>query len=433
MNVTMGAVGEKSGSVARLIDINLPIDGGHRAIDIVMTYNITPANRRPMSPGGDERMTKLINDPIAPWRSSSRRRFLTGAAVAGAAASTLAKPALAQANPEIKWRMPMFVPKTVESVMGSANDLTQRVSAMTDGKFQLVPFGAGEIVPGGPAVLSSAESGANECAFTLSYYSFGKDPAYAFGSTLPFGFNLRGQASWMWKGGGLELLNEFFNANGTHGLPCGNSTAQMGGFFRKEINTLADLKGLKMRIPGLGGSVMAKLGVVPQQIAPGDIYPALERGTIDAAEWAAPYDDFKFGFHKVAPFYYAPGWWEPQATIMLFVNKAKWDDLPKHYKAILEAAATATWTSHTAYNDSLNSGGMRSIIAAGAKLRFFSKEIMDASYEAAFATFDELKAKSPAFAKIYPEWKKYLDTVELYYRIGDGTYDNYVWDKRVKG
>jgi TRAP-type mannitol/chloroaromatic compound transport system substrate-binding protein len=361
------------------------------------------------------------------------RRALVGGLVATGGATTLAAPAIAQTNPEIKWRMPMFVPKSVDSVVDAANDLIKRVSDATDGKFQITAFGAGEIVPGGPAVLDAAESGTVDCAFTLSYYSFGKDPAYAFGSTLPFGFNTRGQASWLFKGGGLKLLNEFFNAKGTHGLPCGNSTAQMGGFFRKEINTLEDLKGIKMRIPGLGGTVMAKLGVIPQQINAGDIYTSLERGVIDAAEWAGPHDDFKFGLHKVAPFYYAPGWWEPQATIMCFVNNAKWAALPNHYKAILEAACTATWTSHVAHYDSINSNGLRQIVAAGAKVRVFSKAIMDAAYEASFQVFEELKTKSPEFARIYPHWKKYLDENELYYRIGDATYDNYVYAKRGGG
>jgi TRAP-type mannitol/chloroaromatic compound transport system substrate-binding protein len=179
--------------------------------------------------------------------------------------------------------------------------------------------------------------------------------------------------------------------------------------------------------------VMSKLGVVPQQINAGDIYPALERGTVDAAEWAGPYDDFKFGLHKVAPFYYAPGWWEPQATIMLFVNLKQWEALPKNYKAILEAAATATWTTHCAKYDVINSGGLRQLAAAGAQLRFFSKPIMDAAYEAAFKTFDELKERSPAFAKIYPAWKKHMDDNELYFRVGEATYDNYVYEKRVKG
>jgi TRAP-type mannitol/chloroaromatic compound transport system substrate-binding protein len=369
---------------------------------------------------------------LMPKTAATRRKLLAGAAVAGAAATGLARPAIAQANPEIKWRMPLFVPRTVDSVMGGVTDLVRRVSESTDGRFTLQPFGAGEIVPSGPAIVSAVEAGTVECGYSMSYYSIGVDPAYAFGSTLPFGFNLRGQASWLWKGGGLQLLNEFHNARGAQYLPCDNSTPQMGGFYRKEIRTLADLKGLKMRIAGLGGVVMAKLGVVPQQLAPGDIYPALERGTIDAAEWAGPHDDFKFGFHKVAPFYYAPGWWEPQATVALFVNKAKWDELPRHYKAVLEAAATATWTSNVAHNDRLNSDGLRQLLAAGAQLRVFSKEILDAAYDAAFETFEELKGRSPAFAKIYPEWKRYLDNVELYYRVGDGTYDNYVFNRRVR-
>lgn len=374
-------------------------------------------------------MTKDRTTTTTNARPVSRRGLLAGAAAGGA---TIASPALAQANPEIKWRMPLFVPKTVDSVMDAVNDFTKRVADSTDGKFQIQAFSAGELVPGGPAVLDAAENGTVECAFTLSYYSFGKDPAYAFGSTLPFGFNTRGQASWLLKGGGLDLCNEFFHARGTHAIPVGNSTAQMGGFFRKEINKVEDLKGLKMRIPGLGGAVLAKLGVVPQQIPPGEIYPALEKGVIDAAEWAGPYDDFKMGLHRVAKYYYGPGWWEPQATIMFFANLKKWEELPKHYKAILEAAALATWTSHVALYDSKNSGGLRALLQAGAELRFFSKEILDASYDAAFQVFEELKVKSPAFAKIYPSWRKHLDDVELYYRIGDAPFDTYVQNRRVK-
>ena len=362
-------------------------------------------------------------------KAVSRRAF-AGALTAGAAVS-VAAPAIAQANPELKWRMPMFVPKTVETVIDAAQDFVARVAELSGGKFQITPFGAGEIVPGGPAIFEAVEKGTVECGFTLSYYSFGKDPAYAFGSTLPFGMTLRGQYAWLLKNGGMELLNQFFNARGTHCFPVGNSTAQMGGFFRKEINTLDDLKGLKMRIPGLGGVVMQKLGVIPQQLAPGDIYPALERGTIDAAEWAAPYDDYKFGLHKVAPFYYAPGWWEPQATVLTVVNKQKWDELPKLYKSIIETASIATCTSHTAKNDVMHSGGLRRIIAEGGKLRFFSKDILDASYAATQQVLDELKARSPEFAKIFPSWKKHLDENELYYRVGDHSYEIYTFNKRA--
>jgi TRAP-type mannitol/chloroaromatic compound transport system substrate-binding protein len=375
-------------------------------------------------------MTRITPNAI---RKLDRRRFMGAAGVAAAASTTLARPAVAQSSPELKWRMPMFVPKSVESVVDGANDFSRRVAELSDGRFQITPFGVGDIVPGGPATLAAAEQGTVECAYTLSYYSFGVDPAYAFGTTLPFGPTMRGQYAWLLKNGGLELLNEFFNARGTHAIPVANSTSQMGGFFRKEITKLDDLKGLKMRIPGLGGVVMSKLGVIPQQIPAGEIYSALERGTIDAAEWAAPYDDFKFGFHRVAQNYYAPGWWEPQATIMVFVNLAKWQELPKQYRVIIETAALATCTTNAARCDTLHSDGLRQIIAAGAKLRYFSQELLDASYDASFKVFEELQVKSPAFAKIYPAWKKHIDDHELYYRVGDNTYENYVYNKRVKG
>lgn len=357
----------------------------------------------------------------------TRRKAMALGTIGGAA---LAAPALANPLPQVNWRMPMFVPRTADAVVEAATDFTRRVSEATEGRFRIQPFGAGEIVPSGAALLDAAETGTVECAFTLSYYSIGKDPAYAFGSALPFGFNTRGQAAWLFRAGGLELLNAFFNARGTHALPVGNSTAQMGGFFRKEINSLEDLKGLKMRIPGLGGTVMAKLGVIPQQIAPGDIYAALDRGAIDAAEWAGPYDDFRFGLHRVAPYYYAPGWWEAQATIMAFVHKPHWDALPKLYQSILQTCATATWTSHVAHYDAINSGGIRQIVAAGARVRLFPKPVLDAAYEAAFETFDTLHRTSPDFARIYPHWRRFLDEHELYARIGEASYDHYVHSHR---
>lgn len=359
----------------------------------------------------------------------SRRHVLAGSA----ASAVIASPAIAQSNPEIKWRMPLFVPKTVDSIVDAANEFARRVAEASDGKFQIQTFGAGELLPGGPAVLDSAEQGTTECAFTLSYYSFGKNPAYAFGSTLPFGYNTRGQASWLLKAGGLELCNEFFRSRGTYAIPVGNSTAQMGGFFRKEIGKVEDLKGLKFRIAGLGGLVLSKLGVVPQQISAADIYPALERGVIDAAEWAGPYDDFKMGLHKVAKYYYAPGWWEGQATIMFFANLKQWDALPKHYRSIAESAALATFTNHVALYDAKNPIGLRQLVQQGTEIRFFSKEILDACYTATFQVFDELNAKSPEFAKIYPSWRKHLDEVELYARIGEASYDNYVHARRGRG
>jgi TRAP-type mannitol/chloroaromatic compound transport system substrate-binding protein len=362
---------------------------------------------------------------------TTRRKFLAGSALASGA--VIASPALAQGNPEVKWRMPLFVPRSFDVLWGECVEFTKRVAEATEGKFQIQPFSAGEIVPGGPAVLDAVEAGTVECGYTLSYYSVGKDPTYAFGSTLPFGFNTRLQQAWYLRGGGGELCEEFFNSKNVTAIVMGNSTTQMGGWFRKEINTVDDLKGLKMRIPGLAGRVIAKLGVIPQQIPPGEIYPALERGTIDAAEWAAPHDDERLGFVKVAPYYYSPGWWEPNAMTHLFVHLPAWNGLPAHYKAIVRSAAEAINQTTVARYDVVNPLALRRLAANGAKLRFFSPEIMNASYEASFALYDEIGKSNARFAKIYTHWKKFLDESELYLRVADNYYENFIWSRRSKG
>ena len=238
-----------------------------------------------------------------------RRKFLQQAAAGGLLAGAVARPALAQSDPNIRWRLAASWPKSLDTIYGSVEDLCKRVGQITESKFEIQPFAGGEIVP--PLqVLDATQTGTVECGHTLTAFFIGKNPAFAFDSGVAFGLNTRQQNAWMYYGGGLELLRELFKKDGMVPIPCGNVGVQMGGFYRKEINTVDDLKGLKFRIGGLGGTILSKLGVVPQQIAAGDIYPALERGTIDAAEWIGPYDDEKLGLHKVAKYYYYPGWWE---------------------------------------------------------------------------------------------------------------------------
>src|SRR5215208_7980052 len=252
-----------------------------------------------------------------------RRQFLQTAA-AGAAATAVAAPAIAQSMAEVKWRPQSGFPKSLDTIYGAAETIAKFVSEATDGKFQIQPFAAGEIV-GTPQVADAVGNATVEMAHTASYYYVGKDPTFALGTAAPFGLNARQMNAWLYQGGGNDLLNEFYAKHNLYGMPAGNTGVQMGGWFRKEIKTVQDLQGLKMRIAGIAGQVMAKLGVVPQQVAGGDIYPALERGTIDAAEWVGPYDDEKLGFNKVAPFYYYPGFWEGGAMLHFFFNKAKWD------------------------------------------------------------------------------------------------------------
>jgi TRAP-type mannitol/chloroaromatic compound transport system substrate-binding protein len=265
-----------------------------------------------------------------------------------------------------------------------------------------------------------------QCCHTAPYYFFGKDPTFAFACAVPFGMNVRMQNAWMYHGGGMELMRDFFKDYNIVNFPAGNTGAQMGGFFRKEIKTVADMKGLKMRIGGFAGAVLQKLGLVPQQIAGGDIYPALEKGTIDAAEWVGPYDDEKLGLYKVAKFYYYPGWWEGGPELDLFVNKAAWDALPKEYQAILEGACYEANVDMPAKYDALNPAALRRLVAAGVQLRPFPREIMQASWKAANELYAETSATNPRFKKVYDQWVKFRDEDILWFRVAEQNFDSFM-------
>src|SRR5258708_27200401 len=228
-----------------------------------------------------------------------RRDFLKVSATGAAAAAAVASPAIAQSSPEIKWRLTSSFPKSLDTIYGGAEQFSKFVSDMTDGKFLIQVFAAGEIVPGLQA-LDATSNGTVEMSHTVSYYYVGKDPTFAIDASVPFGLNARQQNSCWYQGGGMELGNEFFKKFGVIGLHAGNTGTQMGGWFRKEIKTVADLSGLKFRIGGLAGQVLQQGGVVPQQIAGGDIYPALQKGNIHAAVWVRAYDDDKPRFQKGA-------------------------------------------------------------------------------------------------------------------------------------
>jgi TRAP-type mannitol/chloroaromatic compound transport system substrate-binding protein len=277
-------------------------------------------------------------------RSTQRRKFLRTAGVGGAAvaaASTIAAPAIAQSMPEVKWRLASSFPKSLDTIFGAGEDFAKRVAGLTDNKFQIRVFAAGEIVPG-LQVVDAVQNETVECGHTASYYYVGKDPTFAFDTAIPFGLNTRQHNAWVYFGGGLEAMREFYKDYNMTSFLMSHTGGQMGGWWRKEIKTPEDMKGVKMRIGGFAGQVMQKLGVVPQQLAGGDIYPALEKGTIDAAEWVGPYDDQKLGFNKVAQFYYYPGWWEGSAALSLYVGLKACEALPNIYKEAIAAAAGET-------------------------------------------------------------------------------------------
>ncbi len=361
-----------------------------------------------------------------------RRSFLTKAALGSAAATTLAAPALAQSAPKITWRMTSSFPKSLDTLWGNTEELCKRVSEATDGAFQIQPFAAGEIVPGLQAA-DAVSNGTVEMAHTVGYYYWGKDPAWAIASAVPFGLSARGQNARHYFGGGIELYNEFLAKQGLIGFPGGNTGVQMGGWFRKEINTLEDLKGLKFRVGGFAGKVLERLGVVPQQLAGGDIYPALEKGTIDATEFVGPYDDEKLGFVKVAPYYYYPGWWEGGPTVHFMMNLDKWNELPASYQSLLRTASQAIDANMLQQYDYGNPIALKKLIAEGAQLRPFSPEILQACFDTANEVYAEIEATNPDFAKLWASVKSFRAEHYLWTQVAEYNYDTFMMMQQRAG
>jgi TRAP-type mannitol/chloroaromatic compound transport system substrate-binding protein len=354
-----------------------------------------------------------------------RRTFLKTGAL-GAAAAALCSPAIAQPAPEVRWRLTSSFPKSLDTIFGTAQVFAKYVAEATDNRFQIQPFAAGEIIPGLQA-LDAVSSGAVECAQTPTYFYIGKEPTLAFGTGIPFGLNARHQHAWWHFGGGAEIVGEALARFNVHGIVMGNSGTQMGGWFRKEINRVEDLKGLKFRIGGMGGHVLARLGVVPQQIAAGDVYPALERGTIDAAEFVGPYDDEKLGLSKVARYYYYPGWWEGGAMLHLIVNREKWQELPRHYQAIVNHAAEAANNWMLAKYDAVNAQALKRLIAAGAELRAFPAAVMEASWKACNEHYADIASKNPLFKRALESHNAFRGEALLYWQIAEHYYDTSVF------
>jgi TRAP-type mannitol/chloroaromatic compound transport system substrate-binding protein len=361
----------------------------------------------------------------------NRRKFIKTAAVAGAATTAVAAPAIAQGSPEVTWRLASSFPKSLDTIFGAAEIFSKAVAEMTDNKFRVQVFAGGELVPA-LQVADAVTQGTVEIGHTASYYYWGKDPTFAFGTAVPFGLNQRQQNAWNYEGGGMAMLNKFYEKHKIIAFPAGNTGAQMGGWYRKEINTPDDLKGLKIRIGGFAGRVMTKVGAVPQQIAGGDIYPSLEKGTIDAAEWVGPYDDGKLGFQKVAKFYYYPGWWEGGAMLHNFVNLDKFNALPKAYQAIVRTASYAANEHMMAKYDIGNPPALRRLVAEGAVLRPFSEAVLDTCFKAANEVYAEISAQNADFKAVWDNITAYRGDAYLWNQLSESTYDAYMMIQQRK-
>lgn len=358
-----------------------------------------------------------------------RRSLIKQAGIAGVLATGIAPAVHAQAA--VRWRLASSFPKSLDTIYGGAEVFAKAVRAMSGGKFEISVHAGGELMPAF-GVVDGLQNGTVEMAHTVPYYFYGKNPAFAIGSAVPFGMNARQMNAWMYHGNGRKLMNELYAKYNMLSLPGGNTGTQMGGWFRKEIKSVADLKGLKFRLGGgLVGEVMTKLGAVPQSLPGGEVYQALEKGTIDAAEWVGPYDDQKLGFNKVAPFYYYPGWWEGGPEVDFFINQKAFDALSAENKAIVEAAASHAHVDMLAKYDTLNPTALKQLVAAGTKVLPFSPAILDASFKASMEVYSELAAKSEDWKKIYTDFRNFQRDQVLWFRFAEGRFDSFMAQQKL--
>jgi len=357
-----------------------------------------------------------------------RRSVIKHAGIAGVLAAGVTPAVHAQAA--VRWRLSSSFPKALDTIFGAAEVFSKQVKAMSGGKFEISVHAAGEITP--PfGVVDAVQQGSVECAHTAPYYFFGKNEAFALGCSIPFGLNSRQMTAWMYEGNGLKLIREFYAKYNMTSFPGGNTGAQMGGWYRKEIKSLADIKGLKMRIGGFGGKVLERIGGIPQNIPGGEIYTALEKGTIDAAEWVGPYDDQKLGFNKVAPHYYYPGWWEGGPQLDFLINQKAFDALSPEYKAIVEAASSVAHIEMQAKYDAKNPNALKQLVGAGAKLHPFPKDVMAAAFKESMALYEELNVKNEDWKKIYADYSKFRADSNLWFRFTEATFDNFMQSQKL--
>jgi len=371
-----------------------------------------------------------------------KRRNLLNALALGGSSAIAAAACSQQANttasppatvtdewPIVEWEMATSWPVSLDTIFGGATVFAERLSAITNNRFRITPRAAGELAP--PLeVLNVVSQGAVPCGHSAAYYYLGKSPALAFGTTVPFGLTPQQQNAWLYEGGGLAQLQDLYASKfNVIQFPAGNTGTQMGGWFRKEISTVADLQGLKMRIPGLGGQVMAKLGVTVQTLPGGEIFQALQTGAIDAAEWVGPYDDEKLGLYKVAQYYYYPGWWEPGATLEVQINLDEWNKLPPAYQAAVQTAAFEANTVMLSRYETRNNEALQKLVANGVQLRPYSDEILTAAETATFELYDEFASSDGDFKAVYDGWKQYRDRLYAWNNLNESKFTRFTYSK----
>lgn len=357
-----------------------------------------------------------------------RRSVIKNAGIAGVLAAGAAPAVHAQAA--IRWRLSSSFPKALDTIYGAAEVFAKQLKAMSGGKFEVSVHAAGEITPAF-GVLDAVQQGSIDICHTAPYYFHGKDETFAIGTAIPFGLNSRQLTAWFYEGNGMKLMREFYAKYNIVNFPGGNTGAQMGGWYRKEIKSVNDIKGMKMRIGGFAGRVLERMGAVPQNIPGGEIYAALEKGTIDAVEWVGPYDDQKLGFNKVAPFYYYPGWWEGGAQLDFFINNKAFEALPAEYKAMVEAAASHAHVEMQARYDARNPAALKQLVGAGTKLRPFPKDVMETAFKQSQALYAELNNKNENWKKVYADYSKFQADQNMWFKVTEMRFDSFMQAQKL--
>ena len=358
-----------------------------------------------------------------------RRSIIKNAGIAGVLAAGAA-PAVHAQTSEIRWRLASSFPKALDTIFGAADSFAKKVKELSGGKFIISTHAGGELMP--PfGVVDGVQNGTVEMAHTAPYYFHGKDETFALGCAIPFGLNSRQMTAWMYQGNGGKLMREFYAKYNIVNFPMGNTGAQMGGFYRKEIKSVKDIKGMKFRVGGFAGRVFERMGGVPQNIPGGEIYTALEKGTIDAAEWVGPYDDQKLGLNKVAPFYYYPGWWEGGPQLDLFINDKAYASLSSENKAIIECAAAFAHTEMQAKYDAKNPDALKQLVGAKTKVLPFPKDVLDLAFKESMKLYAEIAQKNENWKKVYSDYAAFRKDQNLWFRFTEARFDSFMQSQKL--
>ncbi len=321
--------------------------------------------------------------------------------------------------PDIEWDMATSWPIVLDTIYGGSVFFGERVAALTGGRFKITSAPGGELVPA-LEILQSVQTGAVASGHTAAYYYTGIDPITQLSTCVPFGMSARGHISWMTEGGGLELLQAAFRERfGVINFPAGNTGCQMGGWFNKEIKSVDDLGGLRMRIPGMGGQALERLGVSVQVIPGGEIYQSLESGAIDGAEWVGPYDDLQQEFNKVTDFYYYPGWWEPGPSLDVMFPADEYDKLPEEYQAVIQSAAAESYTQMLAKYDTLNPPALATIKESGITILPFPDDVLEASNGAVQEILDENAAADAGYKEVLDSYRAYQAGLDPWFGLAE--------------